>query len=100
MTVVRRAPPAAGATGRRRRSRRLTRRDKIVLAVMVGVPAALHVALVWVPTVGSVALSFTRWEGVGGFDAIEWIRDRNYRQIFTIYPPFWPAVRSSTSASA
>src|SRR6266536_1242687 len=93
MTVVRRAPPAAGATGRRRRSRRLTRRDKIVLAVMVGVPAALHVALVWVPTVGSVALSFTRWEGVGGFDAIEWIRDRNYRQIFTIYPPFWPAVR-------
>jgi len=89
-TVPRTAPAGPRA---RRRARKLTRTDKIVLAVMVGIPAALHVGLVWVPTLGSIALSFSRWEGVGGFDTIQWIRTLNYRQIFTIYPPFWPAVR-------
>ena len=91
MATVPRTAPAGRRP--RRRGRRLTRRDRIVLAVMVGVPAALHIALVWVPTLGSIALSFSRWEGVGGFDTIQWIRTLNYRQIFTIYPPFWPAVR-------
>src|SRR6266566_2058902 len=89
-TVPRTAPAGPRA---RRRARKLTRTDKIVLAVMVGIPAALHIGLVWVPTLGSIALSFSRWEGVGGFDTIQWIRTLNYRQIFTIYPPFWPAVR-------
>jgi multiple sugar transport system permease protein len=83
----------AGPRTRRRRARKLTRGDKAVLAVMVGIPAALHIALVWVPTLGSIALSFSRWEGVGGFDTIQWIKTLNYKQIFTIYPPFWPAVQ-------
>jgi multiple sugar transport system permease protein len=77
----------------RRRARKLTRRDMAVLAVMVAIPALLHIALVWVPTLGSIALSFSRWEGVGGFDTIQWIKTLNYKQIFTIYPPFWPAVQ-------
>jgi ABC-type sugar transport system permease subunit len=38
-------------------------------------------------------LSFSRWDGIGGFSTIQWIGLRNYREIFTIYPPFWPAVR-------
>ena len=91
MATVRRTAPAGARA--RRRARKLTRRDRTVLAVMVGIPAALHIALVWVPTLGSIALSFSRWEGVGGFDTIQWIKTLNYRQIFTIYPPFWPAVR-------
>ncbi len=90
-TTLRRAGPAGGGT--RRRGRRLTRRDKLVLGLMVGVPTLLHVALVWVPTVASVALSFARWDGIGGFDTIKWIGLLNYRQIFTIYPPFWPAIQ-------
>jgi multiple sugar transport system permease protein len=90
VAVVRRALPA-GATRRRRRL--LTRRDKLVLTLMVGIPTLLHVGFVWVPALASIALSFARWDGIGGLDTIQWIGTLNYRQIFTIYPPFWPAVQ-------
>lgn len=60
---------------------------------MLGVPTLLHVGLVWVPTLASVGLSFTRWDGIGGLSTIEWEGLRNYREITTIYPPFWPAVQ-------
>ncbi len=96
MTVATPTPVgrAAARPGRaRRRSTRLSRRDKLVLGAMVGVPALVHVALVWVPALASVALSFTRWDGIGGFDTIQWIGAKNYRDIVDIYPPFWPAVR-------
>jgi multiple sugar transport system permease protein len=85
------APPAP--TAPYKRTRRFTRRDKIVLTVMVGVPTLLHITFVWLPTLSSVALSFSRWEGIGGLSDIEWIGFTNYEQIFTIYPLFWPAVR-------
>jgi ABC-type sugar transport system permease subunit len=69
----------------------LTRQDKLVLAVMLGVPLCVHVFLVWLPTLGSVVLSFTRWNGVGGPSTIEPIGLKNYSDIVSIYPPFWPA---------
>jgi len=96
MAMTEKAAPAGGEAPTRRRGRSLkllTRRDKLILVLMVSVPAVLHIAFVWVPTLGSVALSFSRWEGVGGFSSIQWIKTLNYKQIFTIYPPFWPAVR-------
>lgn len=77
----------------RRRLRRLTRRDKLVLVLMVGVPTVVHVSLIWVPTIASSLLSFTSWDGLGSWDRIEWIGTQNYREIATIYPPFWPAVQ-------
>ncbi len=84
-------------TSRRRPPRRrlisLTKRDKLVLAVMLGIPTLIHVAFVWVPALSSIGLSFTRWEGIGGLDTIEWRGTQNYSEIFSIYPPFWPAVR-------
>jgi multiple sugar transport system permease protein len=90
------AESTATSTGaRRRRVPRMTRTDRIVLVVLVGLPTILHVAFVWVPTLSSVALSFTDWNGVGGLDAIEWVGLRNYEQVFTIYPPFWPALRNN-----
>jgi len=58
---------------------------------MIGVPTLISVSLVWVPALSSVALSFTRWDGIG-LDSIQWIGLRNYREIFTIYPPFYPAL--------
>jgi len=58
---------------------------------MIGIPTLISVALVWVPALSSVALSFTRWDGIG-LDSIKWIGLRNYREIFTIYPPFYPAL--------
>ena len=60
---------------------------------MVAVPLLFVVFLIWLPALASVLLSFTRWEGIGGLDTIEWIGLTNYKNIFTIYPPFWPALQ-------
>lgn len=85
-------PPAAPPARRGRRSaNRWTRRDKAVLGLMIGIPTAISVLFVWLPALASVALSFTRWDGIG-LDTISWIGLRNYREIFTIYPPFFPAL--------
>jgi ABC-type sugar transport system permease subunit len=88
------AAPRGGVRERaaRRRLSLLTRQDKLVLALMLGVPTAVHLCLVWMPALGSVVLSFTRWNGVGGLSTIEVIGLKNYTDIFTIYPPFWPAL--------
>jgi ABC-type sugar transport system permease subunit len=79
--------------GRGRRLSRLTRGDKLVLVVMCGIPTVLLLAFVWLPALASVGLSFTSWDGIGGVGTIKWVGTRNYHQIFTIYPPFWPALR-------
>jgi ABC-type sugar transport system permease subunit len=49
--------------------------------------------LIWFPTISSILLSFTSWDGIGGVHTIHWIGTTNYRQIATIYPAFWPAFR-------
>jgi multiple sugar transport system permease protein len=77
---------------RRRRFSLLSRRDKIVLAIMVGVPAFIHIFLVWVPTIASVLLSFTTWNGIGGLDKIKWVGLKNYDSLISVYDAFWPAV--------
>ncbi|MFH8656905.1 carbohydrate ABC transporter permease [Streptomyces afghaniensis] len=82
------AAPAKGPTGHRRL---LTRRDRITLGVMAGVPTILHVALVWLTALASIALAFTSWDGIG-FDSIHWVGLENFRQLFTSNPQFWPAV--------
>jgi multiple sugar transport system permease protein len=91
------APPAASPAKRSRRGRlrRLTRTDRIVLALFIGVPTLLHVFLIWVPTVGSVVLSFTNWDGISPFSELTWVGFKNYDEITTILPDFWPAVRNN-----
>jgi multiple sugar transport system permease protein len=86
---------AAPRSGRlfRRRATRLSLGDRVAVAVMVGVPLVVVVGLVWLPTLASVYLSFTSWDGIGGIDTIDWIGVTNYDQIGSIYPPFWPALR-------
>jgi len=91
------APAPATSTNpvggrRRRRLRRFTRRDVGVLAVLLGIPVALDLALIWATTIASIGLSFTSYNGV---TAIKWVGWRNYDQIFTIYEPFWRAVRNN-----
>ncbi len=101
MSVTTPTPPrparkatAEGKAGRRSgRVRRFSAFDRAVLSLMVLVPTVLVVLLVWLPALSSVALSFTRWEGVGGLDTIQWIGLTNYENIFTIYPPFFPALQ-------
>jgi multiple sugar transport system permease protein len=84
---------AAGVPRRRRRYSLLTRRDKIVLGLAVGIPAFIHISLVWVPTISSIILSFFKWNGIGGIDKIEFVGLDNYVNMFTRYPPFWPALQ-------
>jgi ABC-type sugar transport system permease subunit len=65
--------------------------DRAVVGLMVGVPVVVVGGLIWFPTIASVLLSFTSWDGIGGLKTIHWVGTENYRQIATIYPPFWPA---------
>ena len=86
----------------------LTRRDKLTVAAMIGVPLLLDAAFVWIPALASVFLSFTKWTGVGSlhikpcseFPSAPGIPQpgclygvQNYKQAVTIYPDFWPAVQ-------
>ncbi|MBB5807490.1 multiple sugar transport system permease protein [Saccharothrix ecbatanensis] len=102
MTALQSPPEPAGTTDPspsprrgRRRATALAPRDKLVLGLMLGIPSLLHLALVWVPAMGSIALSFSSWDGIGGFEDIDWVGFQNYVDIFTRYPRFWPAVRNN-----
>ena len=90
------APPAAagGAAPRRRRSRYtvLTGRDRLTLAVMVAIPTFLVLVFVILPTIASIVLSFTSWNGIGGLDRIQFIGTKNYSDLATVYKPFVPAL--------
>ena len=92
MTAVEGAARTAPRPAKRRRLRQLTGRDRVTLGVMAGVPTVLTVAFVWVPAIASIVLSFSSWTGFGGFSTIRWVGLENYRNIFTIYPPFHPAI--------
>jgi len=86
--------PVGSKAPTRRRGRRVqaTGTDRIFLALMVIIPTALVVGLVWLPAVATVVLSFASWTGVGSLDTIKWIGTQNYVDVFTIYPPFKPAL--------
>lgn len=75
-----------------RTPRDLSGGDRTLVAAMSAVPLLLVGLLVWLPAVFTVVLSFTNWDGVGAIRDIEFIGWRNYADIFTIYPQFWPAV--------
>ncbi|MFD4475272.1 carbohydrate ABC transporter permease [Streptomyces sp. NPDC058471] len=74
----------------RRGPRRFTRRDIAVLGVLLGIPVLLDIFIIWGPTLASVGLSFTSWDGIGD---IEWVGGKNYENLVDNYPAFWPAVR-------
>jgi multiple sugar transport system permease protein len=82
-----------GGARRRRRAVRLSAGDRVAMALMVGVPMIVVGGLVWFPTVASMLLSFTNWDGFGGVSSAKWVGLQNYDQITHIYPPFWPAFR-------
>jgi multiple sugar transport system permease protein len=100
--------PALPKKAPRRRGgvRRLSRNDKIVCALLLGIPLLLDLAFIWGPALATVLLSFTKWNGVGGLSTktcqpnVPSILNngclygvQNYHQAATIYPEFWPAVR-------
>src|SRR6476620_7089736 len=71
----------------------LSARDKVVVGLMVVVPTLIVVWLVWLPAIGSVLLSFTNWDGIGPLSGIKSVGLQHYRDIATIYPPFWPDIQ-------
>ncbi|MBC2902774.1 carbohydrate ABC transporter permease [Streptomyces cupreus] len=88
-------PPPGAAPAPKARSghrRLLTRRDRLTLGLMAGLPTILHIALVWVTALASIALAFTTWDGIG-FDSIQWVGLQNFRELFEQNPQFWPAVQ-------
>src|ERR1041384_582649 len=82
----------AGGARLRKRAVRLSARDRITIGVMVGIPMLVVGGLIWFPTVASILLSFTNWDGIGGLTSAHWVGPKNSREIPTISPPFWPAV--------
>jgi multiple sugar transport system permease protein len=76
---------AAPRAGRRRHFSQLSRVDKLVLSVMVGVPALLHVLLVWIPAILTGVLSFAAWDNLQPVNTIQFLGFRNYWQVFTIF---------------
>ena len=76
---------------RKKRYTLLSRRDKVTLWLMAGIPTFLVFFFILLPTFASIILSFTSWSGVG-LDKIKFIGFKNYTDLFTIYKQFWPAV--------
>ncbi|NMO54047.1 sugar ABC transporter permease [Actinoplanes sp. TBRC 11911] len=85
-TEVERAPRARAG-----RVRRLTGSDRLVLGLMVGVPTLIQAVLIWIPTLLSIGLSVTRWNGLA-LSGIKPVGLDNYRYALRDYPPFWPAI--------
>jgi ABC-type sugar transport system permease subunit len=78
----------------RRRFSLLTRWDKAALALMVGIPLLLDLALIWGPMIASFLLSFTNWNGIGAITGRNLVWLRNYQDLFSgTYLFFWPAVQ-------
>ena len=86
-------PPERASAPPQGREKKLPARDRLVVITMVTVPLLLVLLLVWLPALGSVALSFGKWNGFGDLDTIEWVGFQNYKDIVQIYPPFWPAIQ-------
>ncbi|MEV8015814.1 sugar ABC transporter permease [Streptomyces sp. NPDC086554] len=74
----------------RRGPRRFSRRDIAVLSVLLGIPVLIDIVIIWGPTLASIGLSFTAWDGIGD---IQWVGGKNYENLVDNYPAFWPAVR-------
>lgn len=75
----------AAPAPRRRRPRLGLTRDKAWLAFMVGVPAFLHIVLVWIPALLTVVLSFTEWDNLAPLGDIRAVGFQNYWFIFTVF---------------
>jgi multiple sugar transport system permease protein len=77
---------------RRRRFSLLTRRDKIVLASMVGIPQIFDLVLIWGPAMATVGLSFTNWNGIGPLTDQSFVGLLEYQKLWA-YPYFVPALQ-------
>ena len=81
-------------TNRVTRRRAFSPQDRLTLGAFIGVPTALHLFLVWIPAISTIALSFTYWTGIH-LDQIRWAGFANYHNIFFDTPVFWHALKDN-----
>ncbi|MEU4231533.1 sugar ABC transporter permease [Nonomuraea sp. NPDC026600] len=74
------------------KTRRYSARDVTILVIGLGVAIIVNVGLIWGPTLASIGLSGTSWNGIG---PMEWVGGRNYVDLVNDYPPFWSAIRNN-----
>ena len=83
------------AVNKKVRSRRsLSRNDRFTLSAFVGIPTLLQVVFLWAPTLITVVLSFTYWNGINVGD-IKWAGFANYKNIFFGSPVFYDALKNN-----
>jgi multiple sugar transport system permease protein len=90
MRSARTTADARSPRGARRGLSLLTRRDKLTIALMVGLPLALDLVFIWGPALATVLYSFTNATGAA---PVKWIGLTNYHTLAHVDPSFWPAVR-------
>ena len=78
---------------RRRRGSSLSSRDRTTVVLMMLVPTLFAAALVWLPAIASVVLSFFNWDGFSPLSEAAPVGGRWYKEAVTIYPAFWPAIQ-------
>jgi multiple sugar transport system permease protein len=85
--------PGGPPSRRRRRAKRLSTFDRVVLLLMAGIPAVIVVAIVWLPALATVGLSFTDYDGFKPLSSVKNVGLKNFDDVTTNYPPFWPALQ-------
>ena len=86
-------PAAVKAASGRRRLHLFSTGDKVILSLMVGIPALFEAVLVWLPALLSVGLSFTNSRlDITQPGGVKFVGISNYRFITQDYPPFVPAL--------
>jgi multiple sugar transport system permease protein len=89
------AGAAASPKRRRRRYSLLTRRDKLIIGLMVGVPLIIDLIFIWGPAIASIGLSFTQWRGIKelAVPGSDWVNLGNYEKLWSSYPAFWEGLK-------
>jgi multiple sugar transport system permease protein len=59
---------------------------------MAGIPAIIVVAIVWLPALATVGLSFTDYDGFKPLSSVKNVGLKNFKDVTTNYPPFRPAL--------
>jgi multiple sugar transport system permease protein len=86
---------AVASRGRRRRYSLLSRRDKLILGLMVGIPLIIDLVFIWGPAIASIGLSFTQWRGIKDLavPGSDWVGLGNYERLWSSYPAFWEGLK-------
>jgi multiple sugar transport system permease protein len=76
------SPRKGGRGPRLRRFRQFNTRDWIILVAFLGIALLLDLAIIWGPTLTSIGLSFTSWNGIGSALDARVVGLDNYAALF------------------